>query len=68
MRMGSGRAALGGHWFNDDLTECIINSAEAYDGWYFLDALYHEYEIAMPGSFPARNRAWEAISATARLP
>ena len=46
---------FGGHWFNDDLTECIVNSAEAYDGWYFLDALYHEYEIAMPGAISGQE-------------
>ncbi|MBV7328153.1 sugar ABC transporter substrate-binding protein [Chloroflexi bacterium TSY] len=46
---------FGGRWFNDDLTECIINSPEAMEGWNFLDALYHEYEVAMPGAISGQE-------------
>ena len=46
---------FGGHWFNDDLTECIVNSAEAYDGWNFLNALFHDYGVAMPGAISGQE-------------
>lgn len=46
---------FGGHWFNDDLTECLVNSSEAMEGWNFLNALYHEYEIAMPGAISGQE-------------
>lgn len=46
---------FGGRWFNEDRTECTVNSPEAYDGWNFLNDLYHEYEVAMPGAISAEE-------------
>ena len=46
---------FGGHWFNDDLTECIVNSAEAYDGWHFFNSLFHDLEVAMPGAISGQE-------------
>ena len=46
---------FGGRWFNEDRTECIVNSPEAMDGWRFLDDLFHKYEVAMPGAIAAEE-------------
>ncbi len=46
---------FGGHWFNEDLTECIVNSAEAYDGWHFFNSLFHDIGIAMPGAISGQE-------------
>jgi multiple sugar transport system substrate-binding protein len=46
---------FGGHWFNDDMTECLVNSPEAMEGWNFLNALYHEHEVAMPGAISGQE-------------
>lgn len=46
---------FGGRWFDEALSECTINSPEAYEGWNFLNALYHDYEIAMPGAISGQE-------------
>lgn len=46
---------FGGHWFNDDLTECIVNSEEAYEGWHFFNTLFHDLEVAMPGAISGQE-------------
>ena len=46
---------FGGRWFNDDLTECLVNSEEAYEGWNFFNSLFHDYEIAMPGAISGQE-------------
>ena len=46
---------FGGNWFNEDLTECIVNSEEAYDGWHFFNSLFHDLEVAMPGAISGQE-------------
>jgi len=46
---------FGGQWFNDEVTECIVNSPEAMEGWRFLNALYHEHQVAMPGAISGQE-------------
>lgn len=45
---------FGGQWFNEELTECIVNSPEAMAGWQFLNALYQD-QIAMPGAISGQE-------------
>ncbi len=46
---------FGGQWFNEELTECIVNSPEAMEGWNYLYGLYHESQVAMPGAISGQE-------------
>jgi len=46
---------FGGDWFNEELTECIVNSPDALNGWHFLDDLYHKSQVAMPGAITGQE-------------
>jgi len=45
---------FGGDWFNEEVTECIVNSPEAMEGWNYLASLYTG-KIAMPGEISGQE-------------
>jgi multiple sugar transport system substrate-binding protein len=46
---------FGGEWFNEDLTQCTVDSPEAMAGWQFLDDLFHKDKVAMPGEITSQE-------------